>query len=98
MFAQNVEQERSAMHTSDRSRVGTPVFTEPCRTASTPAAAAISRAFLRQTDVARRWWISERTLEGWRSRGLGPRYVKVGGRVVYRLADIEAFEAQQTRG
>jgi hypothetical protein len=86
------------MRTNDRSRVGTSVSPGPCPTASTPAAAAIHRAFLRQADVARRWWISERTLEGWRSRGLGPRYVKVGGRVIYQLADIEMFESQQTRG
>lgn len=35
---------------------------------------------------------SPRTLERWRWRDQGPAYLKVGGRVVYRLTDIEAFE------
>ena len=47
--------------------------------------------------VARRWAVSHRTLERWRWMGCGPRYLKIGGRVVYRLADIEAYEAAQLR-
>ena len=46
-----------------------------------------------QKDLARRWRMSPRTLEQWRWQGRGPRFLKIGGRVVYRLADIEAFEA-----
>ena len=52
---------------------------------------------LNQVDLAARWKISPRTLERWRWAGQGPRYVKIGGRVVYRLEDIEAFEAKQLR-
>ena len=52
---------------------------------------------LNQTDLACRWDISPRTLERWRWLGEGPRYIKIGGRVVYRVEEIEAFEAQQTR-
>jgi|LakMenEpi03Aug12_release.lakeMendotaPanAssembly.Ray.scaffolds.fasta_scaffold1355208_1 hypothetical protein len=47
---------------------------------------------LNQIDLARRWRISPRTLERWRWLGQGPRYLKLGGRVLYRLADIEAYE------
>jgi hypothetical protein len=47
---------------------------------------------LSQLDLARRWAISPRTLERWRWTGEGPQYIKLLGRVVYRLADIEAFE------
>jgi len=36
-------------------------------------------------------------LERWRWAGEGPRFLKLGGRVVYRLADIEAFEETQLR-
>lgn len=50
---------------------------------------------LTQDDLACRWRISGRTLERWRWRKIGPAYVKVGGRVVYRLADILFFEAAQ---
>ena len=52
---------------------------------------------LNQTQLAARWNISPRTLERWRWIGEGPRYLKIGGRVVYRLADIEAYEAEQLR-
>ena len=52
---------------------------------------------LNQIDLARRWSISPRTLERWRWLGQGPRYIKIGGRVVYRIDEIEAYEAQQTR-
>ena len=48
-----------------------------------------------QVDLSRRWNISPRTLERWRWLRQGPRYLKIGGRVVYRLDDIEAFEAAQ---
>jgi DNA-binding transcriptional MerR regulator len=52
---------------------------------------------LRQGEVARRWQLSPRTLERWRWLGLGPAYLKIGGRVVYRLEDILAYEAAQRR-
>ena len=47
---------------------------------------------LNQIDLARRWRISPRTLERWRWLREGPRYLKLGGRVLYRVADIEAYE------
>lgn len=59
---------------------------------SAPATAGV---FLTQPELARRWRLSGRTLEKWRWTKQGPAHVKLGGRVVYRLADIEAFEAQQ---
>jgi len=52
---------------------------------------------LNQTELARRWRMSERTLERWRWLGQPPRFLKIGGRVVYRIEDIEAFEAKQIR-
>jgi hypothetical protein len=48
---------------------------------------------LDQNQLATRWLISPRTLEQWRWQGRGPRFLKIGGRVVYRLTDVEAFEA-----
>lgn len=48
-----------------------------------------------QVELARRWKISPRTLERWRWTGDGPQFVKLGGRVVYRLCDVEAFEAER---
>lgn len=50
---------------------------------------------LNQVQLSRRWSLSPRTLERWRWLKSGPRYLKVGGRVVYRVEDIEAFERDQ---
>jgi Helix-turn-helix domain len=50
-----------------------------------------------QVELSRRWRLSPRTLERWRFQGTGPQYLKVGGRVVYRLEDVEAYEAAQLR-
>ena len=52
---------------------------------------------IHQIELARRWRISPRTLERWRWLGQGPLHLKIGGRVVYRLEDIEAFEAESVR-
>ena len=41
--------------------------------------------------------VSPRTLEGLRVRGGGPPFVKVGGRVVYRVARLEEYLQQQER-
>ncbi len=50
---------------------------------------------LNQIDLSRRWTISPRTLERWRWLKQGPGYIKIGGRVVYTLDDVEAFEASR---
>jgi hypothetical protein len=50
-----------------------------------------------QSELATRWRMSICTLERWRWLGEGPRFLKLGGRVVYRLEDIEAFEAEKLR-
>jgi hypothetical protein len=52
---------------------------------------------LNQVQLADRWRMSERTLERWRWLGQGPRFMKLGGRVAYRVRDIEEFEAEQLR-
>jgi Helix-turn-helix domain len=52
---------------------------------------------LHQIELARRWNISPRTLENWRWLGQGPAYLKVGGRVLYRIEDVETFEAANLR-
>jgi excisionase family DNA binding protein len=49
--------------------------------------------FLTQSELAKRWGISPRTLERWRWAGEGLRFVKIGGLVRYRLEDVEAYEA-----
>lgn len=41
--------------------------------------------------------LSPRTLEKWRWAGTGPRFIRVGGRVYYRLSDLEDWLRSQTR-
>lgn len=52
---------------------------------------------LSQIELAARWRISPRTLERWRWIGDGPRFMKLGGRVIYRLEDVLAYEHQERR-
>ncbi len=40
-------------------------------------------------QVAERLCVTERTLERWRRLGIGPAYLRLPGRVRYRLEDIE---------
>lgn len=47
--------------------------------------------FLRTPEAAQFLGISGRTLEKHRTYGTGPRYCKLGGRVVYRLEDLQAW-------
>lgn len=37
------------------------------------------------------------TLEGWRIRGVGPRFVKIGRLVRYRADDLDAWIESQSR-
>jgi hypothetical protein len=57
-----------------------------------------SAMHLNQNELADRWRMSPRTLERWRWLKMGPRYIKVGGRVIYCVDDVKAYEARQGRG
>lgn len=48
---------------------------------------------LNQKQLATCWGNSEATLGCWRSEGIGPKFLKLCGRVLYRQVNIEAFEA-----
>ena len=47
---------------------------------------------LNQKQLAARWQLSEACLERWRCEGIGPVFLKIRGRVLYRIVDIEAYE------
>ena len=53
---------------------------------------------LSQKELAERWRMSEATLERWRSDRIGLVFLKIRGRVLYRLIDIEAFEVASLKG
>ena len=53
---------------------------------------------LLDTDRAARYLGSNaRTLERWRTEGTGPKFVKVGRRVHYRRATLDAWILQRER-
>ncbi|WP_293853944.1 helix-turn-helix domain-containing protein [Sphingomonas sp. SCN 67-18] len=47
--------------------------------------------YLRTDEAARFLGLSPRTLEKHRTYGTGPTYRKLGGRVVYALADLQQW-------
>lgn len=47
--------------------------------------------FLRTPDAALHLGLSGRTLEKHRCFGTGPEYRKLGGRIVYAIADLDAW-------
>jgi hypothetical protein len=51
-----------------------------------------------QQELAIRWNKSKGTIERYRADGKGPQYLRIGGRVIYRIEDIEVFEQSCLRG
>ena len=47
--------------------------------------------------LAGRWCLSSTTLQQWRWTGKGPKYIKIGSRVLYRPEDVKRFEKEQLR-
>ena len=47
---------------------------------------------LNQKQLAVRWQVAEANLERWRSDRVGSDYLKIYGRVMYRLVDIESLD------
>lgn len=50
-----------------------------------------------EDDTAQAIGISKLTLRNWRSRGLGPKFMKLGKRVIYSEADVQAWVQEQRR-
>lgn len=53
---------------------------------------------LHESKLAAKLGVSRSTLQSWRYAARGPRYIKVGKFVRYRVADVESFLRAQTRG
>ncbi len=56
------------------------------------------RCHVREDELARRWRISARTLQRWRRQGRAPAHLRIGHSILYRCADVEAFERHHLRG
>jgi predicted site-specific integrase-resolvase len=49
------------------------------------------RKYLSAKEVRQAYGIAEKTLANWRSQGRGPAYHKLGGKVRYKVEDLEAW-------
>lgn len=59
---------------------------------------APKQQYLTPEDLHERWKrrVAIRTMSNWRSLGTGPKFTKVGGRILYPLHEVEAWEARRT--
>jgi hypothetical protein len=60
--------------------------------ASIQSLAPGDRRVLSERELARRWGVSTKTLQRWRTEGRGPRYLKLSKRVSYPLEFVISFE------
>ncbi|GLZ13673.1 hypothetical protein Acsp04_39080 [Actinomadura sp. NBRC 104425] len=51
--------------------------------------------YLTPKDLAERYGVPLKTVYAWNSGGAGPRYMKIGRHVRYRLADVIAWENER---
>jgi predicted DNA-binding transcriptional regulator AlpA len=51
-----------------------------------------------EAKLAARLGVSRSTLQSWRYGGRGPRWIKLGRLIRYRLADVDTFLEANTRG
>ena len=52
--------------------------------------------FLTDAQLAVRWQLHRQTLIRWRRQLTGPAYVRIEGRVLYPLAEVEQYEKANT--
>jgi hypothetical protein len=55
-----------------------------------------SSEFLTDLQLAERWHVHRQTLIRWRSFNKGPGYLRINGRVLYPLAEVEQYEKANT--
>ncbi len=53
-------------------------------------------ALISAKDLAQRWNVRIQTLQKWRIANEGPRYIKIGGRVMYNMKEIAQYEKERT--
>ncbi len=48
--------------------------------------------YLSSKAAAQRWGMAEQTFANWRNLRKGPPYIRIGSKIVYRKADLIAYE------
>jgi hypothetical protein len=61
-------------------------------------ATTINEVYLTPDELVTRYrgQVNKRTLANWRSHRDGPKYTKIGGRVLYRLDNVVEWENKRT--
>lgn len=62
-----------------------------------PALPPDDDTFLSRSELADILPVSRQTLHTWASRGKGPPFLKLGGRVAYRVGDVREWLERQRR-
>jgi excisionase family DNA binding protein len=52
---------------------------------------------LTEDEAAAYLRVRPRTLQRWRQLGRGPRFTRAGRRILYRMADLQAYLREQER-
>jgi hypothetical protein len=52
---------------------------------------------LTSKELAKRWSVTSYTIRFWRITGKGPEFLKLNGRVVYKIEEVELFEKKKLR-
>lgn len=55
------------------------------------------RIAIDENELSQRWGLSVKTLRRWRGSSLGPIFCKMGARVTYLIAEVEAYERRVSR-
>jgi predicted DNA-binding transcriptional regulator AlpA len=64
-----------------------------------PTSAARGEAtYLNGMDAGTRLGLSPETLYAWRREGKGPPYIRLGRRIMYKVADLDAWMAANRSG
>lgn len=58
----------------------------------------MTSSLLSPRELSRYLGIPEGTLSQWRAKGTGPKRIRLGRHVRYRMSDVEAFLDQQAQG
>src|SRR5215831_5875513 len=76
---------------SDFVATGEPVAPSGAQSQVAEIGSVRARQLISTKELSKRWDIPESTLRYWRCAGMGPPYVKLGGRIKYDLADVERY-------
>ncbi|MBB78334.1 MAG: hypothetical protein CL844_04970 [Crocinitomicaceae bacterium] len=52
----------------------------------------LPKANLTPKELAEFWCMADHTLANWRHQGIGPKFTKVGARILYKVEDVIAYE------